>query len=89
MGVVTRDDFLVALTQNGQNVLVSSVMRGNLPDIDSYEMVERALLRIQESGVPVLPVTHAGQLVGIVTPENITEYLLIRSALKARSLIPV
>jgi Zn-dependent protease/predicted transcriptional regulator len=87
VGVVTRDDFMMALTQNGQNGLVSSVMRGNLPEIDSYEMVESALMRIQESGVPVLPVTHAGQLVGIVTPENITEYLMIRSALKARTLI--
>jgi Zn-dependent protease/predicted transcriptional regulator len=87
VGVVTRDDFMMALTQNGQNGLVSSIMRGNLPEIDSYEMVEMALLRFQESGVPVLPVTHAGQLVGIVTPENITEYLMIRSALKARTLI--
>ena len=86
-GVVTRDDFLVALTRNGQNVLVSSVMRGNLPEIDSYEMVESALMRIQESGVPVLPVTHGGQLVGIITTENITEYLMIRAALKTRTLI--
>jgi CBS domain-containing protein len=45
-------------------------------------MVEVALMRIQESGVPALPVTHAGQLVGIVTSENITEYLMIRSALR-------
>jgi CBS domain-containing protein len=82
VGVVTRDDFLVALTQNGQNVLVSSVMRGNLPEIDSYEMVESALMRIQESGVPVLPVSHGGQLVGIITQENITKYLMVRSALK-------
>lgn len=87
MGVVTRDDFLVALTQNGQNVLVSGVMRINLPEIDSYEMVESALMRLQESGVPMLPVTHGGQLVGIITAENITEYLMINSALKAKVLI--
>jgi Zn-dependent protease/CBS domain-containing protein len=87
VGIVARDDFLIALTQSGQNVAVSSVMRSNLPEIDSYEMVESALLRIQESGVPVLPVTHAGQLVGIITPENITEYLMIRSALKTRTLV--
>jgi CBS domain-containing protein len=54
--------------------------------VDSYEMVEDALQRIQESGVPALPVTHAGQLVGIVTAENITEYLMIRSALKRSAL---
>jgi CBS domain-containing protein len=57
-------------------------MKSNLPEVDSYEMVEVALMRIQESGVPALPVTHAGQLVGIVTSENITEYLMIRSALR-------
>jgi len=89
VGVVTRDDFLAALTRQGQNVTVSSVMRSNLPAIDSYEMVEMALMRIQEAGVPVLPVTHAGQLVGIVTTENITEYLMIRSALKVTARVPL
>lgn len=83
VGVLTRDDFLSALTQHGQNIAVSAVMKTNLPEVDSYEMVETALQRIQESGVPALPVTHAGQLVGIVTSENITEYLMIRSALRS------
>jgi Zn-dependent protease/predicted transcriptional regulator len=83
VGIVTRDDFLAALTQHGQNVAISAVMRNNPPEVDSYEMVENALTRIQESGIPALPVTHSGQLVGIVTAENITEYLMIRSALKA------
>ena len=87
VGIVTRNDFLAALTQHGQNVAVSSVMRGNLPEVDSYEMVENALTRIQESGVPALPVTHAGQLVGIVTAENITEYLMIRSALRSPQVV--
>ena len=81
-GVVTRDDFLSALTQHGQNIAVSAVMRGSPPEVDSYEMVESALMRIQESGFPTLPVTHSGQLVGIITAENITEYLMIRTALR-------
>lgn len=82
IGVVTRDDLLVALSQYGQDIAVSAVMKSSLPEIDSYEMVEMALMRLQESGVPALPVTHNGQLVGIVTAENITEYLMIRSALQ-------
>jgi Zn-dependent protease/predicted transcriptional regulator len=87
VGVVTRDDFLVALTRHGQNIAISAVMRSNPPAVDSYEMVENALMRIQESGVPALPVTHAGQLVGIVTAENITEYLMINSALRASRVV--
>ena len=87
LGIVTRDDFLSALTKRGQNIPVSSVMRSGLPEVDSYEMVESALMRIRESGVPVLPVTHAGRLVGLVNAENITEFLMIRSALKSASVV--
>ena len=90
VGVVTRDDFLMALTQHGEGIAISAVMKRDLPEVDSYEMVENALLRIQESGVPALPVTHGGQLVGIVTAENIAEYLMIRSALRAsRMAVPL
>ena len=85
VGVVTRDDFLAALTRHGENIAISAVMNKDLPEVDSYEMVENALMRIQESGIPALPVTHAGQLVGIVTAENITEYLMIRSAIRSSS----
>jgi predicted transcriptional regulator len=46
-------------------------------------MVETAVARLQESGAKTLPVMHAGQLVGLITSENITEFLMIRSALKA------
>jgi CBS domain-containing protein len=90
VGVVTRDDFIKALSQHGDKIAISAVMKKDLPEIDSYEMVENALEKIQESGVPALPVTHAGQLVGIITSENITEYLMIRSAIrKARSVVAV
>jgi predicted transcriptional regulator len=57
-------------------------MRRNLPEVDSHDMVETALMRIQESGAKTLPVTHGGQFVGLVTSENITEFLMIRSALR-------
>ncbi len=83
IGVVTRDDFLVALTKHGDKIAVSAVMKKDLPEVDSHEMVEDAILRIQESGVPALPVTHAGLLVGMITTENITEYLMIRSAIQS------
>ncbi|MBX3035826.1 MAG: site-2 protease family protein [Anaerolineales bacterium] len=90
VGVVTRDDFIKALSQHGDKIAISAVMKKDLPEIDSYEMVENALEKIQESGVPALPVTHAGQLVGIITAENITEYLMIRSAIRnARSSLAI
>jgi len=87
VGIITREDFLLALTQHGQNIQVSKVMRTNPAQIDSYEMLETALALLHEFGTSVLPVTHAGQLVGLITSENVSEFLMIRSALKVRSLI--
>jgi Zn-dependent protease len=83
IGILTRDDLIKGLSKYGQNAAVSSAMRPNPPAIDSYEMVEKAVMRLQESKVRMLPVTHGGQLVGLITADNITEFLMIRSALRA------
>lgn len=82
VGVLTRDDFIRALSQHGQNTPVGDVIRRNIPSVDSHEMVETALTRLQESGAKTLPVMHGGRFVGLVTSENITEFLMIRSALR-------
>ncbi len=87
-GILDRDTFMRALTQYGQSVPVMDFIRRDLPEVDSHEMIEMVLMRLQEAGSKTLPVTHAGQLVGLITAENITEYLMIRSALKAASSIP-
>jgi predicted transcriptional regulator len=81
-GILDRDTFISALSKNGQNTSAAEVMHRNVPEIDSHDMVEKALTRLQESGSKTLPVTHGGRLVGLITAENITEFLMIRSALK-------
>ena len=80
IGILDRDTFMKALSERGQNTSVAEIMRRDITEIDSHEMVEAALQRLQENGSKTLPVTHNGQLVGLITPENITEYLMIRSA---------
>jgi len=87
-GILERDAFIKALTEHGQSAPVMNFIRRELPEVDSYEMLELALNRLQESGTKMLPVTHAGQVVGMITMENITEFLMIRSALKAANKIP-
>ena len=82
IGILDRDAFIAALSKHGQNVSVVDVMRRDFAEVDSHDMVEAALTRLQENGTKTLPVTHNGQLVGLITSENITEYLMIRSALK-------
>jgi len=88
LGILERDAFISALAHQGQNVPVVNVMRSNVPEVDSHEMVETALMRLQESGAKTLPVTHADQFIGLITSENITEFLMIRSALKMAHRLP-
>jgi Zn-dependent protease len=82
IGILERGAFIASLSMDGQSTPVVSVMRHDLPIVDSHDMIETALIRLQESGAKTLPVMHAGQFVGLITAENITEFLMIRSALK-------
>jgi len=88
-GILERDTFMTALTQHGQSVPVMDFIRRDLPSVDSHEMVEMALMRLQETGAKALPVMHLGQFVGLITAENITEFLMIRSALKTAGATPI
>ena len=88
IGILDRDTFMKALSEHGQSIPVVEVMRTDITEIDSHEMVEAALMRLQENGSKTLPVMHNGELVGLITSENITEYLMIRSALRTASAVP-
>lgn len=83
LGILERDTLIKVLAQAGQNEAVTSAMRRDLPEVDTHEMVESALARLDESRAKTLPVTHGGRLAGLITSENITEFLMIRSALRA------
>ena len=83
VGILERDTFIKALSERGQSVPVVEVMRSNVPSVDSHDMVEAVITRLQESGAKTLPVMHGGRFVGLVNSENITEFLMIRSALKS------
>jgi hypothetical protein len=49
--------------------------------VESNELLEEALLRVQSSTYQSIPVTSHGQLVGLLTYENIGEFLRVHSAL--------
>jgi predicted transcriptional regulator len=83
VGLLTRRRLLVALAQQGQEALVSEFMERNFEAVDSSEMLETAFVRLQNCQCPMLPVKHATQLVGLLTTENIGEFIMIQEALGA------
>lgn len=80
-GVLTRDDMIRALRDQGPTTSVMEVMRGNIPVIHQRQPLEKALQLMQESQVPAIGVTDgASRLVGLITPENVGEMMMVLAA---------
>lgn len=88
-GILTRADLLVALRQRGEYTLVADVMRRDFLSAEAAEMLEPVSLRLQECQCHTIPVTERGQLVGLVTMENIGEFLMVQNALAGRMVRPI
>jgi Zn-dependent protease/CBS domain-containing protein len=81
-GLLTRSDLLGALVKYGEAGRVGGVMQTTFEVAHPTEMLDAAMTRLQESGAHALPVTRGDEVVGVVTPENLAEYLTFRSALR-------
>lgn len=84
VGILTRSDLVKALAQQSQQTPVADVMTRKFAEVDAHDMLESAFVRLQESACPAMPVLRQGRLVGLLTTENLSEFLMIESALKQR-----
>lgn len=81
VGILRRADLLAALAQHGQQSPVKDVMRRDFQVVDSTEMMETALRRLEDCHCHTLPVEHNRRLVGLMTMENVGEFVMIEAAL--------
>lgn len=84
VGVLTRHDVLAALAQRGVGGRVADVMQKQFYTADALELLEPLFMRMQAAQARIVPVLSGGQLVGLLTTENIGEFLMIQSAMEAR-----
>lgn len=84
VGMLPRDDFFRALAASGPDTLVRDVMRVDFATAGPTESIEAVLRRAQgtEGVVLTIPVIQSGVLVGMVTPENVGEFVMVRTALR-------
>ncbi len=82
LGVLTREDLVRTLAQRGVQVHVRDAIRRDVQMADSHDMLEKALALFQETNCRSLPVEHDGRLVGMLTMDNVGEFLAIQSALR-------
>jgi Zn-dependent protease/CBS domain-containing protein len=80
-GVVTRDDMIRALRAHGPDTPVLEVMRQNVPVLHHRQPLDEALRAMQEGRHPAVGIVDAsGRLVGLITPENVGELMMVQAA---------
>jgi len=84
VGVLTRADMIKALAEHGQQTRVEQVMRTDIATVDATEMLETAMARLQNAPGRTLPVLRHGQVVGMLTTENLGEFMMVDEALRHR-----
>ena len=84
VGVLTRQVVLSALSREGDG-RVAEVMTRDFQTASPNDMLEPLFLRMQAQRGLMVPVVHLDRLVGLVTLENIGEFLMIQSALETKA----
>jgi len=74
-----------ALREHGPDVPVLEVIRSDIPTVRDRQPLEDALRLMQENKFPAVGVTgEAMRLVGLITPENVGEMMMVLAAKPAR-----
>jgi len=76
VGVLTRHDLLARLPELGGRTPVRDVMRTRFETADPSEMLDSAFTRLRTCDCRALPVVRSDQVVGILTMDNLGEFLM-------------
>ena len=82
VGVLTRADLLKALAARGRDAWVVAAMDREFQTATPDEDLGRAFARLQACRCHTLPVVRGDELVGVLTTENIGEFLMIDAAMR-------
>jgi stage IV sporulation protein FB len=87
-GLLTRHDLIAALRKNDPDLRVGDVMRRDVPTVTTGTRFEDAFRIMQECNCPAVPVLdRMKRLVGLLTPENVTELMMVESAMPQRRVL--
>jgi predicted transcriptional regulator len=82
-GLLTQEKLMAGLAERGPDAPVSAVCEASAPTAEVREMLEAALARIENRSGTLL-VMDRGQLVGLLTSDNVGEFLRVTAALRER-----
>lgn len=84
VGILTRGDLLTALARQQQGAPVAQVMRRDFLLADASDMLDMTFQRLQGHECRTIPIVQRGNLVGLLTMDNVGEFLSVQAALGGR-----
>ncbi len=82
VGLLTRKQLMQGLSEGGRERRVGDVAGPECFTIDAGAMLDEAFQQMQSAGCSTVPVLRGGRLVGLLTLENIGEFMMVASALR-------
>jgi len=83
VGVLLRADVFSTLARGGQDSPISQVMRRDFQAVDPGDMLDATFQKLQACACHTVPVTRQGKIAGLLTMDNLGEFILIQGALSA------
>lgn len=77
-GVLEKDDIIKVLHEKGNNATVKDAMKSSVRYLSPGMPLEQAYRELQTSGVNIMPVSDNGTLAGIITLDNILEFIMVK-----------
>jgi predicted transcriptional regulator len=79
-GMLTRTRLVASLTRTGRDARVGDHLERTCPTAEPSDMLETVLARLQDRDCRTVPITERGTLIGLVTMDNVGEFLMIQAA---------
>lgn len=85
LGLLTRNTLLRHLQMDGPRARIGQVIECAAPKVTPGQPLDRVADRMAETGGAVIVVNSLGEVVGLLTPENVQEWILVEQAMDAFS----
>jgi Zn-dependent protease len=82
VGILPRDALIKALASTGPTGSVAGVMRRDFQTVSDTEMLDQVFEPMRAAGLRAVPVNRQGELVGMLTLENLGEWMMVNCALR-------
>lgn len=84
VGVLSQSALLSALRSHGEQSPVSQFMQKSFTTVDASAMLDRAFRKLSDCRCHTMPVLSDNRLVGLLTMDNVGEFVRIQSALQSK-----